>query len=92
MTGQEPRSPAAVQQVIYRALRNAVGDTGPRIHRPPGLAGAYLSGPRVHAYVVAIGGSYQVDLWKPNGRDPYRSTVCADLDSAVHAALAAVTL
>ena len=89
MTGEEPRSQAVMQQVIYRALRNAVRDTGLRIHRPPGLAGAYLSGPRVHAYVIAKGDSYQIDLWKPNGRDPYRSTACAGLDVAVDTALVA---
>jgi hypothetical protein len=89
MTGEAPSPPNAAQQVIYDALQVAVRDVGLRVHRPPGLAGAYLSGQRVHAYVISRGGTYQVDLWRHNGRDPYRSTVCANLAAAVDAALAA---
>jgi hypothetical protein len=89
VTGGEGHPQVVAQQVIWRALCHAVGTTGLRIRRPPGLAGAYLSGQRVHVYVIARGGTYRVELWKLNGQDPCRTTVYADLDTAVAAAVAA---
>ena len=63
--------------------------TGLRIQRPPGLAGAYIVGQQVHAYVVATGGQYHVDLWRRYDQDPYQTAIFNDLDSAVEAASAA---
>jgi hypothetical protein len=74
---------------IYANLADAAGsDLEVRTHAD--LDGASVVGPVVEAYVIAVSrGGFQVEMWRANGRDPYKIKRCGDLDEAVAVAVAA---
>jgi len=86
MTAEDP------QGRIYASLAEAASGTSLQVRAHADLDGASVAGPVVEAYVVAVSrGGFQVEMWRPNGRDPYKIKRCGDLDEAVTVAVAAAT-
>ena len=78
-----PRYPA-----VLTALQEATAHTRLRVRPEPDLYGASVIGPVVEAYVLAVrDGGIQVDLWRHDGDDPYRTVTSPDLDEAVRLAV-----
>jgi hypothetical protein len=77
---------------IHAKLTEAAFNAGLGVRAHVGLDGASVVGRTVEAYVVAVSrGGFQVEMWRANGRNPYKIKCCSDLDEAVTAAVAAAT-
>ncbi|MEV6965701.1 hypothetical protein AB0M47_11335 [Hamadaea sp. NPDC051192] len=85
-------SSESAQARIYARLAEAASGIGLEVRTHADLDGASVAGPVVEAYVVAVPRSgFQVEMWRPNGRNPYEIKRCGDLDEAVTVAVAAAT-
>jgi len=81
---------AALAASVGGVLRAAVAGTGLRVVEYPELAGASAVSTRAEAYVLAVTGGYQVDVWRHVGFDPFHTAQTHDLSAAIVVAVEAV--
>lgn len=75
---------------IYTRLAEVASGTDLEVRTHADLDGASVIGLVVEAYVIAVGrGGFQVEMWRAEGCDPYKTERFGDLDRAVVAAVAA---
>ncbi|GAA1624005.1 hypothetical protein ACFQY4_15065 [Catellatospora bangladeshensis] len=84
------RQLTSAQATIFTALAEAATDTSLRICLHGDLTGASVVGASVEAYVIAVSkGGFQVDLWRDEAANPFRTVRQEDLAAAVALAVRA---
>jgi hypothetical protein len=89
MTNVQSLTPA--QAAIFTALTEASTGTSLRVCLHGDLTGASVVGTAVEAYVIAVSkGGFQVDLWRDDAANPFRTVRHEELAAAVDMAVKAV--